>query len=41
MVSGILPVNTHVEINIVNLNYMNSFILYSSMNKLSNDMRYN
>ena len=38
--SGILPVNAHVVINIVNLSYMNSFILCSSMTKLSNDMCY-
>ena len=28
--SGILPVNTHAEVNILNLNYINSFIFYSS-----------
>ena len=32
--------NAHVVINIVNLNYMNSFILCSSMTKLLNDMCY-
>ena len=32
--SGILPVNTHAVINILNLNYINSFIQYSSMTKL-------
>ena len=35
-VSGFLPVNTHAEDNILNLNCINSFILYSSTNRLSN-----
>ena len=25
--SGILPVNAHAEVNILNLNYMNKFII--------------
>ena len=28
--SGILPVNTHAEVNKLNLNYIDSFIFYSS-----------
>ena len=39
--SGFIPVNGHAEINILNLNYIDSFILYFSMTKLSNDMRLN
>ena len=38
--SGFLPLNTNAVINIWNLNYINSFILYASMTKLSNDKRY-
>ena len=38
---GFQPVNAQGVINILNLNYNNSFILYSSMTKLSNDMHYN
>ena len=40
-VSGILPVNAHAVINILNLNYINSFIQYSSMTKMSNNVHYN
>ena len=36
--SGVLPVNAHVEANILSLNNINSFIFYSSANRLSNDM---
>ena len=36
--SGFLPVNAHAEANILNLNNSNSFIFYSSANRLSNDM---
>ena len=39
--SGILPVNTHAEVNILNLNYIDRFIFYSSTNRLSNDAHYN
>ena len=39
--SGILPVNAHVEVNILNLNYIYSFIFYSSKNRFSNDIHYN
>ena len=39
--SGILPVNAHAEVNILNLNYIDSFIFYSSTNRLSNDVHYN
>ena len=39
--SGIVTLNVHVVINILNLNHINNFILYSSITKLSNDMRYN
>ena len=35
---GILPVNAHVEVNILNLNYIYSFIFYSSKNRFSNDI---
>ena len=38
--SGILPVNAHVEVNILNLNYIYSFI-FSSNNRFSNDIHYN
>ena len=36
--SGFLPVNA--QDNILNLNYINSFILYSSTNRLSNGIHY-
>ena len=39
--SGILPVNAHAEVNILNLNYIDRFIFYSSTNRLSNDADYN
>ena len=39
--SGFLPVNTHAEVNILNINYIVSFIFYSSMTKLLNDMHFN
>ena len=39
--SGFLPVNAHAVTNSLNLNYINSFILYYSMTKLSNDMHFN
>ena len=29
--SGILPINTHAEVSILNLNYIDSFIFYSSL----------
>ena len=32
------PVNAHAEVNILNLNYIVSFIFYSSTNRLSNDV---
>ena len=38
--SGFLPVNAHAEDNILNLNCINSFILYSSTNRLSNGIHY-
>ena len=36
--SGILPVNANAEANKLNLNYINSFIFYSSRTRLSNDI---
>ena len=39
--SGILPVNAHAEANILNLNYINRFIFYSSFTRLSNDVHSN
>ena len=39
--SDILPVNAHAEANILNLNYINSFIFYSSRTRLSNDIHHN
>ena len=39
--SGILPVNAHAVINNLNLIYINSFILYSCVTKLSNEIHYN
>ena len=39
--SGFLPVNAPAEDNILNLNCINSFILYSSTNRLSNGIHYN
>ena len=38
--SGILPVNAHAEVNILNLNYINRFF-YSSCTRLSNDVHNN
>ena len=37
----LVPVNAHAEVNILNLIYIVCFIFYSSMTKLSNDMRFN
>ena len=37
---GFLPVNARAEDNILNLNCINSFILYSSTNRLSNGIHY-
>ena len=39
--SGILPVNAHAEVNMLNLNYIKIFTFYSSANRLSNDINYN
>ena len=39
VVNGILPVNAHAEANILNLNYMNRLIFYSSSTRLSNDVQ--
>ena len=39
--SGILPVNAHAAVNILNLNSIDSFIFYSSTTRLSNDIHYN
>ena len=39
--SGILPVNAHAEVNILNLNYTNRFLFYSSSTRLSNDVHNN
>ena len=39
--SGILPVNAHGEVNILNLNSIDSFIFYSSTTRLSNSIHYN
>ena len=39
--SGILTVNAHAEVNLYNLNEIDSFILYSSTTKLSNGMQCN
>ena len=39
--SGILPVNAHAEVNILNLNYIYSFIFYSPNNRVSNDIHHN
>ena len=39
--SGILPVNAHAEVNILNFSSIDSFIFYSSTNILSNDIHYN
>ena len=39
--SGILPINAHAKVNMLNLNYINNFIFYSSANRLSNDIHYN
>ena len=33
-----VPVNAHAEVKILNLNYIYSFIFYSSTTKLSNDI---
>ena len=38
--SGFLPVNAHPEANILNLNYIRSFIFYYSNTRLSNDMHH-
>ena len=38
--SGILPINDHAKVKILNLAYINSFIFYSSANRLSNDTQY-
>ena len=38
---GILPVNAHAEANIFNLNYINTFIFYSSSTRLSNNVHSN
>ena len=37
----VVPVNAHVKVKILNLNYINSFIFYYSTNRLSNDVHYN
>ena len=36
--SGIIPVIAHAEVNILNFNLIDSFIFYSSTNRLSNDI---
>ena len=38
--SGCLPVNAHAEVHILNLNYIYSFIFYSSATRFSNDILY-
>ena len=39
--SGILPVNAHAEVNILNLNYINRFLFHSSSTRVSNDVHSN
>ena len=38
--SGILLVNSHAEVNQLNLNYIDSFVFYSSTNRLSNRLSF-
>ena len=39
--SAILKVNAHAEVNILNLNYINSFLFYSATDRLSDDTHNN
>ena len=39
--SGLLPVNDHADVNILKLNYVDSFIFHSSTTRLSNNIHFN